>query len=80
MSVHRISQNLIKSYGRDKFVQLLQMFMENVPGPKIAEEFQVSRQRVHQWKQALGTEKTTYTPHPEVERIIAGISRTRTTI
>ena len=56
----RVAENLIKTYGSAKFTQLIQMFHENVSGTAIASEFEVSRQRVNQWKHSLGVERITY--------------------
>lgn len=76
----RVAENLIKSYGEEKFRYLLDQFSQNVPGPKIATEFSVTKQRVSQWKRALGVCRTTFHPHPEVEKRINRSSITRTTI
>ena len=76
----RVADNLIKSYGEDKFRYLLEQFGQNTPGPKIATEFSVTKQRVSQWKRALGECRTTFHLHPEVEKRINRSSISRTTI
>jgi hypothetical protein len=49
------------------------MFQANESGPKIAHEFNVTRQRIHQLKIQLGHERVLFVLHPEIEAII-GIS------
>ena len=75
-----VADNHIKKYGEDKFRYLLEQFDTNVPGPKIATEFSVTKQRVSQWKRALGECRKTFHLHPEVEKRINRSSISRTTI
>ena len=74
----RVARNIIKKHGPDKFTRLLDLFREGVSGTDIAAEFGVSRQRVNQWKQKLGTSVETYVVDPAVERFLYG--RTRHTV
>jgi hypothetical protein len=71
-----VALNFIKAHGRDKFLKLIEMFHNHESGPKIAFEFKVSRQRVHQWKYQLGHERIIFIPHPEIEALI-GTANTR---
>ncbi len=62
----KISENITKTYGQDKFDGLLVAFEQNIADSVLAKQFEVSRQRIHQWKQALGSTKIIYTIDPEV--------------
>jgi len=67
------AQNFIEQHGKAKFLRLIEMFQNNESGPKIAHEFNVTRQRIHQLKTQLGHERVLFVLHPEIEAII-GIS------
>lgn len=75
-----VAANFIESYGQKKFVKLIAMLTNVEPGPKIAAEFDVSRQRVHQWKSQLGIEQTTFTLDPAVETLLSGNSQSRKSV
>lgn len=68
----RIARNIIKNHGFEKFMQLIEMYKRGVSGPNIAKEFGVTRQRVNQWKQRLGTSTEIYNVSPDVEMLIHG--------
>jgi hypothetical protein len=68
----KVAQNLIATYGREKFLYLINAFATGVKGPEIAEVFGVTRQRVNQWKSKMGQEHVSYIPLPEVAEIIEG--------
>lgn len=70
-SPSRVAQNFMRTYGRARLVQLLEMFRAGDPGPKIAHTFSVTRQRVHQWKTQFGDEKTVFVVDPAVEKLLA---------
>ena len=53
----RLARTLIKNYGLDRFMRILELLGKGISGELIAQEFEVTRQRVHQWRQLLG--KTT---------------------
>lgn len=72
-----VAQNFIKTYGRTKFLRLVEMLQNNEPGPKIAHEFDVSRQRVHQWRLQLGQETVTYVLNSAVETIVGTVQQSR---
>ena len=79
----RVAENIIKTHGREKFLFLINQFSSGASGPSIAKEFNVTRQRVNQWKRKLGVEHIQYVLQPEVEKIVVGgtsAATTRTTI
>lgn len=63
----KVAKNIVKRYGYDKFVLLVNHLQKGSSGPVIAEEFGVTRQRVNQWKKTLGTEHYSYSLDPEVQ-------------
>lgn len=71
-SSERVARNIIKTYGFDRFNKLIEMFNSITPGPVIAAEFGVTRQRVNQWKKKLGTERVLFILEPPVEAIFSG--------
>jgi hypothetical protein len=48
-----LATNFIKNYGLIEFKRLLKDFVSNVDGITIATRMGVTRQRVHQWRQAF---------------------------
>jgi len=68
-SAERISRNFIKKRGRESYRRLIDLLVSQAPGAVIAAEFGVTRQRIHQWKDALGTTLTFYRIYPEIQRI-----------
>lgn len=72
-----VAQNFIRTYGQKKFIKLMAMLTANDPGPLIASEFDVTRQRVHQWKCQLGVEQTTFTLDAAVEQLLGATSQSR---
>lgn len=66
----RVAQNIIKSYGYEKFILLLDHFRKGTSGSLIAEEMQVSKQRIHQWKTTLGVQRKLYVLTPELEEFL----------
>lgn len=67
-----VAKNLIKTYGFDRFARLMNMLTNHISGSYIALEFNVSRQRVWQWKKQLGVEQRAYYLHPAVENLLSG--------
>jgi hypothetical protein len=65
-----VAENIITEYGKSAFHKLIDMFRENESGTKIGYAFGVSRQRVNQWKVALGEELITYSVHPEIADLV----------
>ena len=68
--VDRVARNFIQRRGLSEFRLLITMLERNTSGQKIADHFKVSRERVRQWKDVLGTTITLYRVHPAVERIM----------
>ncbi len=62
----RMARNFIRTYGYKRFLQLLTMFQKNESGPAVGKKFNVSRERVRQWRKAFGVTITTYNIYPEV--------------
>jgi len=67
----KLARNLIKKHGLEKFNYLIDSFQKGVAMPQIAQEFQVTRQRVQQWRQALGNHYSHFTPHPEIRTLLS---------
>lgn len=65
----RVANNIIKYYGKDRFVRLISLLESNTSGEAIAKEFGVTRQRVNQWKHILGVEKVEYTTNSDVKEL-----------
>ena len=65
-SRERVAQNFVKRYGPDRFRELLDALGSGQSGQVIAESFDVSRERVRQWKNTFGTVVTLYQVHPEI--------------
>ena len=68
----RVARNIINKHGFDKFMLLINLYKQGVSGAKIAKEFGVTRQRVNQWKQKLGTSTTIFNVSGDVELLIHG--------
>lgn len=66
----RLARTLIKNYGLDRFMRLVDLFNKAVSGEEIAIEFEVTRQRVHQWRQLLGKTTKLYALDPGVADLI----------
>jgi len=71
----RMAENFIDRYGMDRLERLLQLLANGESGQAIADEFQVSRERVRQWKNAFGDVISFYQVHPDVERLMSRYSR-----
>ena len=69
-SRERVARNFIKTYGRTRFHRLLSALAAGESGQAIADEFNVSRERVRQWKNTFGDMVTIYQLHPEIEKIL----------
>lgn len=65
-----IARNFIERYGADRLNRLLDALASGESGESIAREFDVSRERVRQWKNAFGSIMTLYQVHPEVQRLV----------
>lgn len=72
----RIAQNIIMTYGEEKFLYLLNQLAQGVPGTEIMLAFGVTRQRINQWKRKLGVEHVTYVLTPEVDLLLGRLHMT----
>ncbi|MBT3223596.1 MAG: hypothetical protein HN348_31380 [Proteobacteria bacterium] len=66
----RVARNFIQRYGADRFERLLEAFARGESGQAIADEFNVSRERVRQWKNTFGQVVTIYQVHSEVRDVL----------
>ncbi len=66
----RIARNFIKRYGAKGLDRLILALSNGESGQCIAEEFNVSRERVRQWKNAFGQVMTIYQVYPEIETLL----------
>jgi hypothetical protein len=66
----RVAQNFIEHHGAAGLARLLEALSDGESGQVIADEFNVSRERVRQWKNAFGRSVTLYQVHPEVRRVL----------
>lgn len=77
ISKDRVIRNFIDSYGYIKFKWLINALAKGMSGQTIANEFNVSRERVRQWKNTFGVIVTHYKLHPETVAIIREIEAKR---
>jgi hypothetical protein len=61
-----VARNFIERYGADGLRTLLDALVDGESGQAIAERFDVSRERVRQWKNAFGHSVVLYQVHPEI--------------
>lgn len=66
----RVARNFVRRYGATRFRRLLDALINGESGQAIADEFEVSRERVRQWKNAFGSVLTLYQVHPEVQSVL----------
>ena len=66
----RVARNFIKRFGRSRFSRLLEALAAGESGQTIANEFDVSRERVRQWKNTFGQVIMHYQVYPEIDRIL----------
>jgi hypothetical protein len=72
----RIARNFIDRYGEEGLRELLSSLSEGLSGQVLAARFDVSRERVRQWKNSFGREVRLYQVHPDVQRLLAPIRDT----
>jgi len=65
-----VALNLISEHGQDGFQKLIDMFRDNISGTRIGAAFGVSRQRVSQWKLALGVEHVRYEVDAAIQNLV----------
>jgi len=66
----RVARNFIRTYGRSQFRRLIVLLSRNESGQDIANEFNVSRERVRQWKNIFGVVNYSYRIYPEINAIL----------
>ena len=69
-SRERMARNFVQRYGADQFESLMNYIAEGASGQMIADKFNVSRERVRQWKNAFGQVITIYQIYPEVQKVL----------
>ena len=69
-SRERVARNFVRRYGAERFRRLINALSAGESGQSIADEFEVSRERVRQWKNTFGTVLTLYQVHPEVQGVL----------
>lgn len=67
----KMTRNFVERYGLARLDRLLDALASGESGEAIAREFDVSRERVRQWKIAFGQVVTIYQVHPDVLRVAA---------
>ena len=65
-SIRRFTQNFIKKYSREELRQLLKRLSQGDSGQAIADDFNVSRERIRQWMHTFGVVTRTYEIFPVV--------------
>lgn len=65
-----IARNFVERYGADGLARLLEAIERGESGQRIAEEFEVSRERVRQWKNSFGRIVMLYEVYPEVASLL----------
>lgn len=73
-SRERVAQNFINRFGVDELSWLLDALANGESGQGIADRFEVSRERVRQWKNTFGQVVTLYQVHPEVQALLAVVA------
>ena len=58
----KMVQNFISKYGKEGLRKICDMFYQEISNQKIAHEFGVTRQRVHQWQKAFTKNNITFVP------------------
>lgn len=69
-SREKVARNFVSRYGVERFHELLRALEAGESGQAIADAFDVSRERVRQWKNSFGQVVTMYQVHPEVRRVL----------
>lgn len=64
-----VAMNLIHQYGEDGFFKLIELLKAGESGTKIGYIFNVTRQRVCQWRKVLLTERRQWFIKPEIAHL-----------
>ena len=73
----KMTRNFVERYGLERLDRLLDALSAGESGETIAREFDVSRERVRQWKIAFGQVVMIYQVHPDVLRVAAAARTAR---
>lgn len=65
-----VARNFVARYGPGGLHRLLDALAQGESGQTLAAEFDVSRERVRQWKNTFGQALTLYQVHPDVLRVL----------
>jgi hypothetical protein len=65
-----VAENIIKKHGMTAFQLLIQLFQDGAPTRKVMKVYAVSRQRVSQWREALGTQVVSFEPSPRIVHLL----------
>ena len=74
----RIADNIISDYGKDRFNELIKALQKGISGEVIGRSFGISRQRVSQWRSALG--RSRFEPFSETVKRLPPTMRRSTTL
>jgi copper oxidase (laccase) domain-containing protein len=69
-SGERLARSFMRRYGAERLALLLRLLEHGESGQAIADEFDVSRERVRQWKNAFGKVFTLYQVHADVAAVL----------
>lgn len=69
-SRERVARNFVERFGAEGLHWLVDALGKGESGQAIADHFDVSRERVRQWKNTFGTVMTIYHVHPEVQALL----------
>lgn len=65
-----VAENIIRKYGKPAFHSLIGLFQTNAPTRQIMTGFGVTRQRVAQWREALGKQTVSFEPDPQIHDLL----------
>ena len=70
-----VLENLVDKYGLMQVRWLVKRLTLGHSGEGIAEEFGVTRERVRQWKNSIGSSAQVYQVHPDVQKVLKESTR-----
>jgi len=76
-SRRRVAQNFVDRYGEQGLRELLRALRDAQSGQVIADRFNVSRERVRQWKNAFGQSVMVFHVYPEVAELVGEVPSPR---
>jgi DNA-directed RNA polymerase sigma subunit (sigma70/sigma32) len=66
----KVARNILRSHGRTKLRRLIEGLQAQESGQAIADDLEVSRERVRQWKNVLTRTVTSVTVEGDVARVL----------